>query len=265
MPLNVGAALKLPPKKDKLFERILQPRDDAGQVTIFGKGGKTRVMLLPASVWQELDGLGRGPEAPVFRSRRGGHLDASAVERIVQKATARAGIVGTSFGATMLRSMDQSLGRSGEATNPPSTRPPRGLPPLPKEPSHHHPPLAGQGTVAQNVATRGFGIPAIVPRVAAVDDSTPTITRAAVEQYLLKSCAPDDVIDVQCGPVSVIEALLPATVQRFTAVPPLICIATVRGNFSIHQPGGAPSPARGRMKCFIFDARTGNLMREIIT
>jgi len=85
LPLNVGAALKLPPKKDKLAERILsetqvhrilalepskrnqaflrllyagglrvsepaalrwrdlQPRDDAGQVTIFGKGGKTHV------------------------------------------------------------------------------------------------------------------------------------------------------------------------------------------------------------------------------
>jgi len=30
--------------------RDLQPRDDAGQVTIFGKGGKTRVVLRPASV-----------------------------------------------------------------------------------------------------------------------------------------------------------------------------------------------------------------------
>ena len=137
LPLNVGAALKLPPKKDRLAERILsetqvhrilalepskrnqallrllyagglrvselaalrwrdlQPRDDAGQVTIFVKGGKTRVVLLPVSVWHEVVGLGRGPaEAPVFRSRRGGHLDPSAVERIVQKAAARAGIVG---------------------------------------------------------------------------------------------------------------------------------------------------------------------------
>jgi len=75
--------------------RDLQPRDDAGQVTVFGKGGKTRVVLLPASVWQELEGLGRGPaEAPVFRSRRGGHLDPSAMERIVQKAATRAGISG---------------------------------------------------------------------------------------------------------------------------------------------------------------------------
>jgi len=75
--------------------RDLQPRDDAGQVTIFGKGGKTRVVLLPVSVWRELEDLGRGSaEAPVFRSRRGGHLDPSAVERIVQKATTRAGIVG---------------------------------------------------------------------------------------------------------------------------------------------------------------------------
>jgi len=133
LPLNVGAALKLPPKEDRLAERILsetqvhrlltlepsqrnqvllrllyagglrvselaalrwrdlQPRDDAGQVTIFGKGGKTRVVLLPVSVWQELEGPA---EAPVFRSRRGGHLDPSAVERIVQKAATRAGITG---------------------------------------------------------------------------------------------------------------------------------------------------------------------------
>src|SRR5262249_26061151 len=120
LPLNVGAALKLPTAKNTLAERILsetqvhrllalepnhrnqvllrllyvaglrvselaalewrdlQPRDDAGQVTVFGKGDKTRVVLLPASVWRELEGLihGRGPaDAPVFPSRRGGgHL-----------------------------------------------------------------------------------------------------------------------------------------------------------------------------------------------
>ncbi len=104
LPLNVGAALKLPPKKDRLAERILsetqvhrilalepskrnqallrllyagglrvselaalrwrdlQPRDDASQVTILGKGGNTRVVPLPASVWQELEGLRREPQ-----------------------------------------------------------------------------------------------------------------------------------------------------------------------------------------------------------
>jgi integrase/recombinase XerD len=138
LPLNVGAALKLPTAKNTLAERILSEtqvhrllalepnhrnqvllrllyvaglrvselaalkwrdlvaRDDAGQVTVFGKGQKTRVVLLPVSVWRELDGLGRGPaEMPVFPSRRGGgHLHPTAVERIVWKAARRAGVEG---------------------------------------------------------------------------------------------------------------------------------------------------------------------------
>ena len=76
--------------------RDLQPRDEAGQVTVFGKGGKTRTVLLPVSVWQDLEAL-RGevsnPDAPVFRSRkRGGHLSAAQVFRIVRAAARRAGI-----------------------------------------------------------------------------------------------------------------------------------------------------------------------------
>ncbi|MBV9543865.1 MAG: tyrosine-type recombinase/integrase [Chloroflexi bacterium] len=138
LPLNVGAALKLPTAKNTLAERILsetqvhrllalepnhrnqvllrllyvaglrvselaalkwrdlQPRDDAGQVTIFGKGQKTRVVLLPIAVWRELERLGRRPaHAPVFASRRGGgHLHPTAVERVVWRAARRAGIEG---------------------------------------------------------------------------------------------------------------------------------------------------------------------------
>jgi site-specific recombinase XerD len=65
-----------------------------GQVTIFGKGSKTRVVLLPASLWQELLSL-RGDDQqddPVFRSRKGGHLDQSRVTLIVRGAARRAGI-----------------------------------------------------------------------------------------------------------------------------------------------------------------------------
>jgi integrase/recombinase XerD len=53
-------------------------------------------VLLPASVWRELEGLGRGPaDAPVFPSRRGGgHLHPTAIERIVLKAARRAGLDG---------------------------------------------------------------------------------------------------------------------------------------------------------------------------
>jgi integrase/recombinase XerD len=132
--LNVGAALKLPPRKDTLAERMLDEaevhsllarepdhrnrvllrllyraglrvseiaglswrdlhaRDDGGQVTVFGKGGKTRAVLLPADVWRDLVSLRDAAilEDPVFRSRRGRHLDPSAVFRIVRRAAQRA-------------------------------------------------------------------------------------------------------------------------------------------------------------------------------
>lgn len=72
----------------------LQSRDKAGQITVFGKGSKTRTVLVPQSVWNSLMSLrGDAPEhAPVFRSRKGGHLDESQVWRIVRKAAKRAGI-----------------------------------------------------------------------------------------------------------------------------------------------------------------------------
>lgn len=72
----------------------LQGRDASGQITVFGKGSKTRTILVPKSVWISLMSL-RGDaheQAPVFRSRKGGHLDESMVWRIVRKASKRAGI-----------------------------------------------------------------------------------------------------------------------------------------------------------------------------
>lgn len=74
--------------------RDLQPRDDAGQLTVFGKGGKTRVVLLPPSIWRSLVPLRRdaNPDHPVFRSAKGGVLDPSQVHRIVKAAAARAGL-----------------------------------------------------------------------------------------------------------------------------------------------------------------------------
>ena len=74
--------------------RHLQERDRAGQITVLGKGDKTRTVLIPQSVWDTLMALqGDAPtDAPVFLSRKKGHLDESAVWRIVKKATKRAGI-----------------------------------------------------------------------------------------------------------------------------------------------------------------------------
>jgi len=73
----------------------LQSRDKSGQITVFGKGAKTRTVLIPQSVWNSLQAL-RGDSAenaPVFKSRKkGGHLDESQVWRIVSKAAKRAGL-----------------------------------------------------------------------------------------------------------------------------------------------------------------------------
>ncbi len=136
LPVNVGAAIRLPPVKQRLAERILDvdavlhllalerhgrnkallrllylgglriseacglrgrdmaARDDAGQVTVFGKGGKTRAVLLKASIWQELVALrSADPDAALFRSREGGSaLDPSQAHRIVKRAAQRAGL-----------------------------------------------------------------------------------------------------------------------------------------------------------------------------
>ena len=78
--------------------RDLQPNADGGQVTVFGKGGTTRSIQIPASVWKLLSGLRTtqtGQEDPVFRSRKqkhGGRLRPLAVLQIVRRAARRAGI-----------------------------------------------------------------------------------------------------------------------------------------------------------------------------
>ena len=81
----------------RLKWRDLQERDDGGQVTVLGKGRKTRHVLLSAGTWEELMSLrdGSSSDAPVFPSRKGGgHLSASAAWRIVRTAAAKAGIDG---------------------------------------------------------------------------------------------------------------------------------------------------------------------------
>jgi integrase/recombinase XerD len=72
----------------------LMARAEGGQVTVFGKGGKTRAILLKAKTWNMLLAL-RGQAVgtdPVFRSRKGGHLDVSQIRRIVYAAAKRAGL-----------------------------------------------------------------------------------------------------------------------------------------------------------------------------
>jgi integrase/recombinase XerD len=70
------------------------PRAEGGQITVFGKRGKTRTILLKPKPWMQLLSI-RGDAGPVdatFRSRKGGHLDASQVRRIVYAAAKKAGL-----------------------------------------------------------------------------------------------------------------------------------------------------------------------------
>jgi site-specific recombinase XerD len=71
-----------------------QARPEGGQITVFGKGGKTRAILLKPAVWEQLlQFRAAAPDtAPIFPSRKGGALDASQVRRIVYAAAQRAGL-----------------------------------------------------------------------------------------------------------------------------------------------------------------------------
>ncbi len=70
----------------------LQPRDIGGQVLVYGKGGKTRAIRLPASLWHELQSM-RGDAAigePEFTSRKKkGFLLEMQVNRVVKAAAKR--------------------------------------------------------------------------------------------------------------------------------------------------------------------------------
>lgn len=70
----------------------LQAREVGGQVLVYGKGGKTRVIKIPASLWNELQALRSDVEmnTPVFISRKQkGHLTEVQVNRIVKAAAMR--------------------------------------------------------------------------------------------------------------------------------------------------------------------------------
>ena len=72
-----------------------QERREGGQLTLFGKGGKTRNVLLKPKVWAALLSIRQDSTAgdAVFRSRKGGGpLDPSQVRRIVYRAAERAGL-----------------------------------------------------------------------------------------------------------------------------------------------------------------------------
>jgi site-specific recombinase XerD len=67
--------------------RDLQPRSEGGQLNVLCKGGKTNTLLIPQHLWDELMMLRDtiNEDAPVFRSRKGGHLCTGHVRRLIKK------------------------------------------------------------------------------------------------------------------------------------------------------------------------------------
>lgn len=82
--------------------RDVQPRGETGQITVQGKGEKTRVILLSKATYQEIIALRKNAaiEVPVFpshgagrgKAKPGGKLDESQVWLIVEQAAIRANI-----------------------------------------------------------------------------------------------------------------------------------------------------------------------------
>jgi integrase/recombinase XerD len=78
----------------RLAWRDVQSDTNGVYITVFGKGGKTRTILLDNHIYKDLVFIrdNGGPDDPVFRSHKGSFLDPSQVWRIVRSAAKRAGI-----------------------------------------------------------------------------------------------------------------------------------------------------------------------------
>ena len=74
--------------------RNLTARGDGGQITVLGKGGRTRAVALPRELWKALNKLPKsaGNESPVFVSKSGKPLDRGRVRVILRKAAEIAGV-----------------------------------------------------------------------------------------------------------------------------------------------------------------------------
>jgi len=78
----------------RLAWRDVQGDANGVYITVFGKGGKTRTILLDDHIYSDLVSIrgNNGLDDPVFRSHKGSFLDPSQVWRIVRSAARRAGI-----------------------------------------------------------------------------------------------------------------------------------------------------------------------------
>ncbi len=73
--------------------RDLRPRSQGGQVTVTGKGGKVRTVLISQNLYQQLHQLLRSDKTEaLFNTRLGNRLDRHQLHRIIKRAASIAGI-----------------------------------------------------------------------------------------------------------------------------------------------------------------------------
>ena len=72
----------------------LKPHGDGGKATVFGKGSKTRVVLIPDRLWQQVKEFEKYHRVNqwVFVSRNDNKMERSVVHRMIKRACKRAGI-----------------------------------------------------------------------------------------------------------------------------------------------------------------------------
>ena len=71
----------------------LTSRDDGGQALIYGKGQKSRIVLIPVGLWQKLNQLPRSDKTDaVFYSYRHKPLDRTWIHKLLKKAALKAGV-----------------------------------------------------------------------------------------------------------------------------------------------------------------------------
>ena len=70
----------------------LQSRNEGGQLTVLGKGGKTNTVLIPEHLWDELITLDTfiSGDNPVFISRNGKALHPGHIRRTVKRIALKA-------------------------------------------------------------------------------------------------------------------------------------------------------------------------------
>lgn len=99
---------------------------------------------------------------------------------------------------------------------------------------------------------------------------TPRITEADVRAYVERNGGISDGTDGTPQQITAVDFTIGAGLTRFTKSKPsiaddqLICIVSLQGSFEVGPPGSQGKAVKSNRALQIFDARTGNLLAEVI-